>query len=137
MPRPDGSPTVLPALASQHMVEPFTDSLGERALADLSTFNRRHLGRLGKRGLDVAVAGIALALLLPLLLLVGAAVWAGDRKSPIFRHTRLGRGGRTFGCLKFRTMVVDSEARLAAHLAANPAARAEWEATHKLAHDPG
>jgi exopolysaccharide production protein ExoY len=136
MPRPDGSPTVLPALASQHMVEPFTDSLGERALADLSTFNRRHLGRLGKRGLDVAVAGIALALLLPLLLLVGAAVWAGDRKSPIFRHTRLGRGGRTFGCLKFRTMVVDSEARLAAHLAANPAARAEWEATHKLAHDP-
>jgi len=136
MPRPDGSPTVLPALASQHMVEPFTDSLGDRTLADMSTFNRRYLGRLGKRGLDVTVAGIALALLLPLLLLVGAAVWAGDRKSPIFRHTRLGRGGRTFGCLKFRTMVVDSEARLAAHLAAHPAARAEWEATHKLAHDP-
>jgi exopolysaccharide production protein ExoY len=94
------------------------------------------LGRVAKRGLDIAVAGTALFLLLPLMLLVAGAVWAGDRKSPIFRHQRLGRGGRTFGCLKFRTMVVDSEAALSAHLAASAEARAEWAATHKLTDDP-
>ncbi|MCJ2115947.1 sugar transferase, partial [Methylobacterium sp. J-001] len=62
--------------------------------------------------------------------------WAGDRKAPIFRHTRLGRDGRSFGCLKFRSMVADGEGVLAAHLAASPRTRAEWAATHKLSDDP-
>ncbi|WP_267428278.1 sugar transferase, partial [Methylobacterium sp. GC_Met_2] len=89
-----------------------------------------------KRGLDVGVAATALFLILPLLLLIAGLVFAGDRKAPIFRHMRLGRDGRTFGCLKFRSMVADGEAVLAAHLAANPRARAEWAATHKLSNDP-
>ena len=89
-----------------------------------------------KRGLDIAVAATALLLLLPLLLLIAALVYAGDRKAPIFRHMRLGRDGRRFGCLKFRSMVVDGEAVLAAYLRANPQARAEWEASHKLSDDP-
>ena len=93
-------------------------------------------GRAAKRGLDIAVAATALLLLLPLLALVSAAVWLGDRKSPIFSHRRLGRDGRSFGCLKFRSMVVDAEAVLVAHLADNAVARAEWDATHKLTHDP-
>ncbi|MFC6788971.1 sugar transferase [Methylobacterium komagatae] len=93
-------------------------------------------GRAAKRGLDIAVAATALLLLLPLFALVSATVWLGDRKSPIFSHRRLGRDGRTFGCLKFRSMVVDAEAVLAAHLADNAVARAEWDATHKLTHDP-
>lgn len=89
-----------------------------------------------KRGLDVCVAAAALLLLLPLLLLVAAAIWATDRQPPIFRHNRLGRDGRSFGCLKFRSMVVDGDAVLATHLAANPQAQAEWAATHKLSDDP-
>ncbi len=40
-----------------------------------------------KRGLDIGVAATALFLLLPLMLLIAALVWAGDRKAPIFRHT--------------------------------------------------
>uniref|UniRef100_UPI00226B6BC4 sugar transferase n=1 Tax=Methylobacterium sp. GC_Met_2 TaxID=2937376 RepID=UPI00226B6BC4 len=70
-----------------------------------------------KRGLDVGVAVTALFLLLPLLLLIALLVWAGDGRAPIFRHMRLGRDGRSFGCLKFRSMVTDGEAVLAAHLA--------------------
>ncbi|WP_409564544.1 sugar transferase [Methylobacterium sp. J-088] len=89
-----------------------------------------------KRGLDVGVAVTALFLLLPLLLLIALLVWAGDGRAPIFRHIRLGRDGRSFGCLKFRSMVTDGEALLAAHLAADPRARAEWAATHKLSNDP-
>ncbi|MCJ2115948.1 sugar transferase [Methylobacterium sp. J-001] len=89
-----------------------------------------------KRGLDIGVASTALFLLLPLMLVIAALVWAGDRKAPIFRHTRLGRHGRSSGCLKFRSRVPDGEGVPAPHLAARPRARAGWAATHKLSHDP-
>jgi len=89
-----------------------------------------------KRALDVTVAATALFLLLPLLLLIAVLVYAGDGHPPIFRHRRLGRDGRSFGCLKFRSMIADGEAVLARHLAADPQARAEWAKTHKLSNDP-
>ncbi len=130
MPRPKGQQTVIRSvLAPQDSFESFLDTLNSRG------FERR-VGLTAKRAVDVAIAGTALFLLLPLLVFVAAAVWMGDGKSPIFRHTRLGRDGRPFGCLKFRTMVVDAEAALAAHLATSATARAEWAATHKLSDDP-
>src|SRR3954468_15054090 len=92
--------------------------------------------RAAKRSLDVSATGLALFLLLPLLLLIGLLIWARDGKSPIFRHTRIGRNGRPFSCLKFRSMVVDGDRILQQHLARSPAARAEWEETHKLTNDP-
>ncbi len=88
-----------------------------------------------KRMLDVAGAfGLAVALL-PLLLVVAALVKA-DGGPVLFAHERVGRGGRRFGCLKFRSMVVDSAERLEALLAADPEARAEWDSTRKLKRDP-
>ncbi|KAA0122821.1 sugar transferase [Methylobacterium sp. P1-11] len=96
----------------------------------------RRLSWAAKRGLDIAVAATALFLLLPAMLLIAALIYAGDFESPIFHHMRLGRNGRRFGCLKFRSMVTNGDAVLTAHLAANPQARAEWEATHKLSDDP-
>jgi exopolysaccharide production protein ExoY len=93
-------------------------------------------GKMAKRSLDVGVASTALFFLLPLLLLLGLLVWAGDRRAPIFRHVRIGRDGRPFGCLKFRSMVINGDAVLRAHLAANPDAEREWTATHKLSKDP-
>nr|WP_083916333.1 sugar transferase [Methylobacterium sp. B34] len=89
-----------------------------------------------KRSLDITVAITALFLLLPALLLIAGLVYAGDRKAPIFRHMRIGRDGRRFGCLKFRSMIANGDAVLAEHLAANPQARSEWAATHKLTDDP-
>ena len=41
-----------------------------------------------------------------------------------------------FPCYKFQTMVPDAEEKLAAYLAAHPAAREEWQENFKLAHDP-
>ena len=91
---------------------------------------------MAKRSLDLGIASTALFLLLPLLLLIGLLVWAGDRKAPIFRHMRIGRNGRLFSCLKFRSMITDGDAILRAHLAANPDAQREWNKTHKLTNDP-
>ena len=70
-----------------------------------------------------------------MLLLIAALVKASGGPA-LFSHERVGRGGRRFGCLKFRSMTVDSAERLEALLATDPDARAEWEATRKLKHDP-
>ena len=88
-----------------------------------------------KRLLDV-VGALALALVFsPLILLI--AVRMRLEGGPIlFRHRRIGQGGRTFECLKFRTMVPHAEQVLQQLLETDPEARAEWLRDHKLRHDP-
>lgn len=88
------------------------------------------------RLLDLSIATLALIFLLPLFVLIIAAIRILDRGPAFFSHQRLGKGGLSFGCLKFRTMVVDADVRLAALLQDDLAARAEWEATQKLTRDP-
>lgn len=88
-----------------------------------------------KRAMDVVMAGVLLLLGLPVFALLALLVRL-DGGPVFFAHERVGFGGRRFGCLKFRSMVTDSTARLEALLASDPAARAEWDATRKLRHDP-
>jgi lipopolysaccharide/colanic/teichoic acid biosynthesis glycosyltransferase len=64
-----------------------------------------------KRGMDVTVAGVALACLLPLLALIALAIRLSSGSPVIFRQRRAGLMGRPFEIYKFRTMVVDAEAR--------------------------
>jgi exopolysaccharide biosynthesis polyprenyl glycosylphosphotransferase len=70
-------------------------------------------GGVVKRLFDLAASGLALLMLSPLLLVVALAVKAHDGGPVFFRQARVGRGGRPFGMVKFRSMVVDAEARLA------------------------
>jgi len=73
--------------------------------------------QLIKAGIDRLLAGALLTALLPLFLVIGAAIRWADPGPVLFRQTRVGRGGRAFTLYKFRTMVVDAErqkARLAA-----------------------
>jgi len=72
-----------------------------------------------RRVLDVAGAGAGLALLSPLLLGVAVAVRLDSRGPALFRQTRVGRDGKTFTMLKFRSMRAD-----AAHMPAVPSDRA-------------
>ena len=65
-----------------------------------------------KRSLDLVGAGLGLILLTPLLILIGLAIRFDSRGPALFRQQRMGLGGRTFSCWKFRTMVLDAEARL-------------------------
>lgn len=82
------------------------------------------------------IASLALVFLAPLMLLVAIAIFVHDGGPVIFAHRRIGRHGRTFPCLKFRSMAIDAEERLAEVLRTDPAARAEWERDHKLRNDP-
>ena len=67
----------------------------------------------GKRAFDLAAAGCLVLLLSPVLLVVAILVKVSDRGPVLFRQRRVGRNGRDFDMLKFRSMVVDAEARLA------------------------
>lgn len=88
-----------------------------------------------KRVFDLlAVAILALPALL--ILAVFVPLVALDGAAPFYRQERVGRGGRRFTMWKLRSMVANADARLAEYLAANPAARAEWEHHQKLRHDP-
>lgn len=62
------------------------------------------LDAAAKRGLDLAVAGLALAYLWPLLLALGLLVRLDSPGPALYRAQRLGRDGRPFTMLKFRTM---------------------------------
>lgn len=87
------------------------------------------------RILDITIAVTALILLLPLIVLV-AVILAVQGGPVLFAHRRVGYCGRAFYCLKFRTMVVDAEERLARLLRDDSQAREEWLHDHKLRNDP-
>lgn len=93
------------------------------------------LSRGMKFAFDVTVAAAAAAALAPLFVVFAALIKA-DGGPVVYRHRRIGRNGRPFDCLKFRTMATDADARLQALLAVDPAAAAEWRATRKLRNDP-
>jgi exopolysaccharide biosynthesis polyprenyl glycosylphosphotransferase len=69
--------------------------------------------RWGKRLFDIVGSAALLALFSPIFLI--AAVWVRlhDGGPVLFRQVRIGKDGAQFSCLKFRSMVVDAEARLA------------------------
>ena len=66
---------------------------------------------IGKRLLDFVLAGLAIVLLAPLMLLIGVLIRLDSRGPVLFRQRRLGLGGRPFWMWKFRTMVIDAENR--------------------------
>jgi undecaprenyl phosphate N,N'-diacetylbacillosamine 1-phosphate transferase len=60
--------------------------------------------RFTKRAFDIALAAIGLVLSSPLWLLVSLAIFLEDRGPVLFSQQRVGRGGKEFGIIKFRTM---------------------------------
>jgi exopolysaccharide biosynthesis polyprenyl glycosylphosphotransferase len=66
-----------------------------------------------KRMLDIVLGTIAMVILLPILTVIAIAIKI-DSPGPIFyKSDRLGKKGRVFKCIKFRTMVQDAEKRRA------------------------
>ncbi len=67
-----------------------------------------------KRFFDVVGAAVVLLVAAPFMLLIAAAIKLTDGGPVLFRQKRIGREGVSFHMLKFRSMVVDAEAKLAA-----------------------
>lgn len=71
------------------------------------------VAHVAKRAMDVVVSATALLVLAPVLALVALAIRLDDGGPVLFRQERIGNGGRPFVMYKFRSMVVDAEARRA------------------------
>lgn len=92
------------------------------------------MGGALKRVMDVTVAGTALLLLMPFLLVVAALIKLTDGGPVLFWQTRVGKWGRPFPFPKLRSMRVDAEEIRARLLAANQ--HGSEGVTFKMKHDP-
>lgn len=100
----------------------------------LST-TRGRLGTLTKRAIDIVGALLLGLIFAPLMLLI--VILTHRQGGPIiYRHRRVGRDGKMFGCLKFRTMVPNADEVLRDLLERDAELKAEWVRDHKLRTDP-
>ena len=88
-----------------------------------------------RKAVEGAIALVLLILISPAFLVIAALV-RQDGGPVIYPHRRIGRHGRTFRCLKFRTMHIDSDRMLDDLVRRDPEAAREWRETHKLRNDP-
>jgi exopolysaccharide biosynthesis polyprenyl glycosylphosphotransferase len=105
--------TIASDLFDTRIAQPrFHDTLG---VPCLTLAHRRH-GQgwqpVGKRSLDLVGAALAIALTLPLWIAAAIAIKLDSPGPVFFVQKRAGRNNRPFPCVKFRTMVLDAEARL-------------------------
>jgi len=107
--------------------------------AEVSSSEIHQGGRRGvgaKRVFDFTAALTMLLFAMPAMFFIAIIMYSTDRGPILFSHERIGRNGKRFRCLKFRSMIVNSQEALRRHLELFPQARAEWEATQKLRDDP-
>jgi exopolysaccharide production protein ExoY len=86
--------------------------------------------------LNQLAALVLLILLSPLMAVISFLIWQRDGAPVLFAHYRVGYDGKLFRCLKFRTMLRDSEQVLSDLLQNDAMARAEWARDQKLSNDP-
>jgi len=122
--------------ASSHLAR--RREVSARAAPGMGAVPRR---RPASRLIDVVVAGLALAVLAPLMLGIAVLIKCTSRGPVLFKQVRLGQDQRAFVMLKFRTMYMDSDDRLhrefVCRLLSEPSTVAcSADGLYKLAGDP-
>jgi len=107
------------------------------AHAETIVVEGRHRGYrvAGKRLFDITLILMAIVPILVVVLTL-ACIVALDGGKPFYFQNRVGKNGRIFRMIKLRSMARDADKVLAAYLASNPKAKAEWDLRQKLRHDP-
>ncbi|MFV8908118.1 undecaprenyl-phosphate galactose phosphotransferase WbaP [Serratia fonticola] len=95
----------------------------------------KRTSRFLKRTFDITGSLMIITILSPILIILMYLV-SKDGGNAIYGHERIGRDGLKFKCLKFRSMVSNSQEVLQALLESDVEARAEWEKDFKLKNDP-
>jgi undecaprenyl-phosphate galactose phosphotransferase len=88
-----------------------------------------------KRAFDIVGASLAIMIFSPLIVAVVVCTHFSSG-SALFRHRRVGEGGKIFNCIKFRTMVPNADEVLQNLINSNRAIKEEWLRDHKLRDDP-
>jgi Undecaprenyl-phosphate galactose phosphotransferase WbaP len=110
----------------------WSDSI--RRFADIAAC-RKALNAAVKRQLDL-LGVLVLAIVFAPLMIVIFLLMRRSGSSVIYKHRRVGRDGKMFECLKFRTMVPNADHVLRELLERDPGLKAEWVRDHKLRNDP-
>jgi exopolysaccharide biosynthesis polyprenyl glycosylphosphotransferase len=107
------------------------DDLGGVPVLGLRRFGLTRSSKLLKRTLDWVVGGGMVVALAPVMAVLALAIRLESRGPVLFRQTRVGKDGRRFQMLKFRTMVDGADA-----LKAQLRDRNEADGLFKIADDP-
>ena len=86
-----------------------------------------------KRMFDIVVSVIALLLAFPIFLVIALAIKLEDHGPVFYKHKRVGKNGKTIYLYKFRSMVVDSEAKMKEFTKEQ---QEEFQKFYKLTDDP-
>jgi lipopolysaccharide/colanic/teichoic acid biosynthesis glycosyltransferase len=90
----------------------------------------------GKRIFDFLFSLAVLVIFSPVYILISLLIYLSSPGPILYRQRRVGKNGRLFTCMKFRTMIVGADKMLEQLLQSCPDCRAEFENTFKLKDDP-
>lgn len=96
----------------------------------------RPLNRYLKYSFDFICTLLGTIVISPLLMIIALLIYFDSRGAVIYKHIRIGKNGKPFGCYKFRTMCMDADKKLEQLLANDEVARREWQQEFKLKNDP-
>jgi Undecaprenyl-phosphate galactose phosphotransferase WbaP len=130
-----GAPTAPPS--SLHVVngDLSGDSVHPHILAEPEYSRVKSSSYFAKRTFDIVGALLLGLLFSPLILLIIVLIRI-EGQPVLFWHKRIGQNGKSFHCVKFRTMVRDAENLLRRLLNEHPELRDEWTRNFKLISDP-
>jgi lipopolysaccharide/colanic/teichoic acid biosynthesis glycosyltransferase len=74
--------------------------------------SKKSISMIVKRGIDIVVAGLLLLILSPMLAAIAIAIKLTSKGPVIFRQERLGQYGKSFQCMKFRTMHANNDPKI-------------------------
>lgn len=128
--RVDGAEPGLPIASRPRAPEPIEhESLAERYARIAHEGHQPRGVDIALRSLDLAIAGLASIVLAPLVLGIAVSIRLTSGSPVLYHGLRVGRAGRVFTMLKFRTLTADAEARLGPYLGHELTRRTETEVT--------
>ncbi len=89
-----------------------------------------------KRLFDIFFSFSVLVIGMPFFILIAILISCTSKGPPLYLSTRIGRGGKTISCWKFRSMYKGADQKLQALLDTDPIIKAEWDKYSKLKRDP-
>lgn len=85
------------------------NSLSRMPVVEIGSSKKGAFSGITKRAIDLLVSPFLVILFAPLMLIIWIVLFLSSKGSPVFRQTRVGKGGRNFTLFKFRTMKPEAD----------------------------
>ena len=119
--------------------EDINENIKIKALSTIKSKNivLDYIEKFLKRTIDIIGGLVGVLLLIPLTIFVAILNFINKDYGPIFySQDRIGKDGKHFKMLKYRTMIIDADEKLKQYLEENEEARKEYKKYKKLKYDP-